>query len=278
MSVISPVNNVTNIIAENSLSSTQDQLQTTLQQLSTGNELVSPAIAPANTSIAAGLDANISALTQSSQNTQSGVGELQTAAGALSQVTTLLNTAVTLATQASTGGLSTAQSTALDTEFQSILTEIGTIGSTTNFNGTAVFGTGGAGTTLTVFTSDGTSSGNNTVSTTVSALTTAALGLAGTALTSTAGATTALADITAAINTVSANSGAIGSSINELNASASVASTEQTNLQDAVNNIQNTNIPQAVSQLTQEQTLQQIGFSALQSSQQSEQLVEKLFQ
>jgi flagellin-like hook-associated protein FlgL len=57
-----------------------------------------------------------------------------------------------------------------------------------------------------------------------------------------------------------------------------VASTEQTNLQDAVNNIQNTNIPSAVSQLTQEQTLQQIGFSALQSSQQSEQLVEKLFQ
>jgi flagellin len=97
-------------------------------------------------------------------------------------------------------------------------------------------------------------------------------------LTSTASAQTALTDITAAINTVSANAGAVGSSINQLNASSAVASTEQTNLQDAVNNIQNTNIPQAVAQLTQEQTLQQIGFSALQSSQQSEQLVEKLFQ
>jgi flagellin len=278
MSIISPVNNVTNIIAENSLSNTQAQLQTTLEQLSTGNELVSPSIAPANTSISAGLDGNIAALTQSAQNTQSGVGLLQTAAGALAQVTTLLNTAVTLATQASTGGLSTAQSSALDTEFQSILTEIGTIGSTTNFNGTAVFGAGGAGATLTVFTSDGTSSGSNTVATIVSALTTTALGLNGTSLTSTASAQTALADITAAISTVSANSGAIGSSINQLNSSSAVASSEQTNLQDAVNNIQNTDIPSAVSQLTQEQTLQQIGFSALQSSQQAEQLVEKLFQ
>ena len=80
MSIINPISNVTNIIAENALSSTQDQLQTTLQQLSTGQELVSPAIAPANTSIAAGLNANISALTQSAQNSQSGVGELQTAA------------------------------------------------------------------------------------------------------------------------------------------------------------------------------------------------------
>jgi flagellin-like hook-associated protein FlgL len=174
MSNISPVNNVTNIIAENSLSNTQSQLQTTLQQLSTGNELVSPAIAPANSSIAAGLNANIAALTQSAQNTQNGVGELQTAAGALSQVTTLLNTAITLATQGATSGLSTQQSAALDTEFQSILGEIGTIGSTTNFNGTAVFGT-----TLSVFTSDGTSNGSNSVSTSISALSTTALSLTG---------------------------------------------------------------------------------------------------
>ena len=212
-------------------------------------------------------------MTQSAQNTQNGVGELQTAAGALSQVTTLLNTAITLATQGATSGLSTQQSAALDTEFQSILGEIGTIGSTTNFNGTAVFGT-----TLSVFTSDGTSNGSNSVSTSISALSTTALSLTGLDLTSSADSSAALTAITSAINLVSANNGAIGSSINALSASSNVASTEQTNLQDAVNNIQNTNIPSAVSQLTQEQTLQQIGFSALQSSQQSEQLVEKLFQ
>jgi flagellin len=66
---------------------------------------------------------------------------LQTADGALSQVTTLLNRAVTLATEGSTTGITASQSTALDTEFQSILSEINQIGQATNFNGSNVFGT-----------------------------------------------------------------------------------------------------------------------------------------
>jgi flagellin len=64
---------------------------------------------------------------------------LQTADGALSQVTTLLNRAVTLATEGSNSGITASQSTALNTEFQSILSEINQIGSTTNFNGQNVF-------------------------------------------------------------------------------------------------------------------------------------------
>jgi flagellin len=67
----------------------------------------------AGLSIANGLQANIAALTQSSQNASEGVGMLQTADGALSQVVTLLNRAVTLATEASNGGLSATQATAL---------------------------------------------------------------------------------------------------------------------------------------------------------------------
>ncbi len=43
--------------------------------------------------------------------------------------------AITLATEASNGHLTAAQTTAADTEYQSILAEITQIGSTTNFNG-----------------------------------------------------------------------------------------------------------------------------------------------
>jgi flagellin len=92
-------------------------------------------------SIVSGMNANISALTQSQQNASNGVGLLQTADGALSQVTTLLNRAVTLATEGSTTGITASQSTALNTEFQSILSEINQIGQATNFNGSNVFGT-----------------------------------------------------------------------------------------------------------------------------------------
>jgi flagellin len=137
--MISVLNNVSSLVAENALSSTQASLQSTLQQLSTGLRINSGANDPAGLSIANGLGANIAALTQSSQNASNGVGLLQTADGALSQVTSLLNQAVTIATEASNGGLTTAQSTAANTEYQSILSEISQIGTTTNFNGTSVF-------------------------------------------------------------------------------------------------------------------------------------------
>ena len=137
--MISVLNNVSSLVAENALSSTQASLQTTLQQLSTGVRINSGSQDPAGLSIANGLGANIAALTQSSQNASNGVGLLQTADGALSQVTSLLNQAVTIATEASNGGLTSTQSGAADAEYQSILKEITQIGSTTNFNGQQVF-------------------------------------------------------------------------------------------------------------------------------------------
>jgi flagellin len=143
--VLSILNNIASLTAESSLAQTQANLQKTLTQLSTGLRINSGSDDAAGLSIANGLQANILALTQSNQNAANGIGLLQTADGALSQVTTLLNRAVTLATEASTSGLTSDQSSALNTEFQSILSEIDQIGSSTNFNGLGVF-TGMAGT------------------------------------------------------------------------------------------------------------------------------------
>jgi flagellin len=136
---ISVLNNISSLVAENAVSNTQANLQSTLQQLSTGLKINSGSDDAAGLSIADGLGANIAALTQSSQNASNGIGLLQTADGALSQVTTQLNRAVTLATEAANGGLTTSQAAALNTEFTSILNEINQIGSTTNYNGTSVF-------------------------------------------------------------------------------------------------------------------------------------------
>jgi flagellin len=151
---ITVLNNISSIIAENAVSNTQSSLQNTLHQLSTGLKINSGADDPAGLSIADGLGANLAALTQSSQNTTNGIGLLQTADGALSQVTSVLNQAVSIATEASNGGLSSSQSTALNTEFQSILSEINQIGSTTNFNGTGIF----ASATPTFYSSQGSAS------------------------------------------------------------------------------------------------------------------------
>jgi flagellin len=112
------------------------------------------------------MTANIAALTQSQQNASNGVGKLQTADGALSQVTTLLNQAVTIATEGASSGITGSQSTALNTEFQSILSEVNQIGQTTNFNGQNVF----AGNTGTAFdTTSGTKANPLTTASTLAA-------------------------------------------------------------------------------------------------------------
>ncbi len=133
------LNNISSLTAENALANTQSSLQKTLTQLSTGMKINSGSDDAAGLSIVSGMNANIAALTQSQQNASNGIGLLQTADGALSQVTSLLNRAVTLATEGSTAGITASQSSALDTEYQSILSEINQIGQATNYNGSNVF-------------------------------------------------------------------------------------------------------------------------------------------
>jgi flagellin len=136
------LNNIASLAAENNLSTTNTNLQSVLLQLSSGQRINSGADDAAGLAIANGLQANISALTQSASNANNGVGELQVADGALSQVTSLLNRAVTLATESSTGTVSDSQRTAIQAEFAQITQEIDQIGQNTTFNGAVVFGGG----------------------------------------------------------------------------------------------------------------------------------------
>ncbi len=136
------LNNIPSLAAENSLTLTSTALNTTLAQLSSGSRINTGADDAAGLAIANGLQANITALTQSVSNANNGVGELQLADGALAQVTTLLNRAVTLATESATGTVSDPQRTALQAEYSSILAEINRVGSSTTYNGQAVFQNG----------------------------------------------------------------------------------------------------------------------------------------
>ena len=135
------LNNLSAVYAENNLNNSNNSLNTVLQQLSSGSKINSGADDAAGLSLVDGLQANQMALTQSKTNATEGVGLLQVADGALSQVTSLLNRAVTLATEASNGTLNSSQDTAANQEYQSILSEISNIGSTTTYNDAAVFGT-----------------------------------------------------------------------------------------------------------------------------------------
>jgi len=151
------LNNLSAIYAENNLSKTSNSLQTVLEQLSSGSKINSGADDAAGLSLVNGLQANSQALVQSATNATEGVGLLDVADGALSQVTNLLDRAVTLATEASNGTLNSSQLAAANQEYTSILSEINNIGTTTTYNQDQVFG----GNTVAIYTGDSSTQGSS---------------------------------------------------------------------------------------------------------------------
>jgi len=172
---LSILNNIPSLMAQNELAVTNKSLQSTLFQLASGSRINSGSDDAAGLAIANGLQANIQALSQSTSNANNTVGALQVADGSLGQVTNLLDRAVTLATEASNSDLSTSQSTALNTEYQAIQSEINRIGSYTTYNGTAVFSTNA----LAAFMSDGSAAGTpaSQIAVTPGALSSSSVGL-----------------------------------------------------------------------------------------------------
>ena len=166
------LNNLSAIYAENNLNNTNASLQTVLQQLSSGSRINSGADDAAGLSLVNGLEANSVALTQSTTNATEGVGLLQVADGALSQVTSLLDRAITLATEASNGTLNSTQDGAANQEYQSILAEITNIGSTTTYNQEQVFD----GTVVAIFTGDSSTEGSSVDDLNIHSLSSSALG------------------------------------------------------------------------------------------------------
>jgi flagellin len=242
---------------------------------------------------------------------------LQVADGALSQVTSLLNRAVTLATEASNGTLNTTQDTAANQEYQSILAEINNIGTTTTYNQTTVFGqTASSGATVNIYTGDSSKSGASIDGLYFAALSSTSLGDAGGAVTLTAAAgavpatitytatasatnqedlsttsltgatvsaaqTNAQATLTAlntAIADVAAQDGYIGAQINTLNSVSQVLSTQQENVQSAQNAVQATDYASATSNMSKYEILSQTGISALAQANSVQQEVTKLLQ
>jgi flagellin len=304
------LNNLSAIYAEKNLNNTNNNLQTVLQQLSSGSRINSGADDAAGLSLVNGLEANSKALTQSTTNATEGVGLLQVADGALAQVTNLLNRAVTLATEASNGTLNASQIAAADQEYQSILAEITNIGSTTTYNQNRVF-TGNAN-GITIYTGDSSAAGASEDVLYFATLSSASVGDAG----GTVGYTPAVAgppavpaqitytpaalvgtnqidlsgtslgtnpdqvlnSLNLAISDVAAQDGYIGAQINTLNSISQVMSTQQENVVSAQNAIQATDYASATSDMSKYEILSQTGIAALAQANSVEQEVTKLLQ
>ena len=207
------LNNLSAIYAENNLSNTNASLQTVLQQLSSGSRINSGADDAAGLSLVNGLEANSVALKQAETNATEGVGLMQVADGALSQVTSLLDRAVTLAAEASNGTLNSTQEGAANQEYQSILAEINNIGSTTTYNQEQVFNN----TTVAIYTGDSSQAGSSVDDLFIRTLSSSSVGDTGSAMSYSSGQSNVFIDLS--------KGGTNASASDSLNASGSTTIT-----------------------------------------------------
>ena len=282
----SVLNNISSLVAQHSLQSSGLGLEKTLFRVSTGLRIRAGGDDPAGLAIADGLKAQIRTLSQSVRNGNDGIGFVQTADGALSEVNNLLSRAAQLLTQAATD-TNSAQEAAIETELAEIYQEIDRIGAGTTFNSTAVF----SATAQNIFVGDtgNATTSNATISFTTSALSIANLGVSGgvtgsgstiavdiTAVASET-ATAMLAEVDAAIDNIAQRRGRLGANINRMENAVGIMQNQIQNLQAAESQIRDANMAEEVANLVKFQILNQTGIASLAQANSAAQGVLALF-
>ena len=117
------VTNVSSLIAQENLIKTNTLQQRTITRLTSGLRINSSADDAAGLAIANRFRSDIAVLQQGVRNAADGLSTLQTIDGGLNNISLLIDRARTLATQSASGTFTGDRST-LNTEFQSVLTEI----------------------------------------------------------------------------------------------------------------------------------------------------------
>ena len=137
--------NITALNAHRNLYNNNSSVGKNLEKLSSGYKINRAGDDAAGLAISEKMRAQITGLDMAKKNAEDGVSLVQTAEGALTEVHSMLNRMVELATQSANGTYSTANRTEMQKEIKALGAEIDRIGKTANFNGITLFS--GKGTT-----------------------------------------------------------------------------------------------------------------------------------
>jgi flagellin len=174
--------------ASNDISTNQAMMQSSLEKLSSGYQINSPADDASGYVISQHLQSQIGGFQQAQANTQSAINVVQTADGALNEVSTILQRINTLAVQsANTSATDPTAQQAAQAEVAQALTSISNIAATTVYGDNQLLVNGTANTVDYTFQVGNDNTSNSQVSFSVTALNLANLGLVQNSLTLPAG-------------------------------------------------------------------------------------------
>jgi len=271
MSVINT--NVNALFAQTALRVNNRKLSTAMEQLSSGSRINSAKDDAAGIAIGSTMTAQIRGLGQAVRNANDGVSMLQTAEGAMTEQTNMLQRMRELAVQSSTATNSTVQQGYLDKEFQALASQIENIATQTKWNGTTVLqGLNGNGTntdTYNITVGSGSISGVETIGVTIADMRTLIAG----DIATTSTATTALGAIDTALDKVNASRAVIGAGINRLTYAADNLNNVIQNATASRSQILDTDYATATTQLARSQIIQQAATAMLAQANQQPQTV-----
>ena len=127
--------NINSLIAQNSLTTSGNQLTTALQQLSSGLRINTAANDAAGYAISMGMTSQVNGLNQAIQNANDGVSLSQTASGAMSGIANDLQSMRSLAVESLNATNSASDRADLNAQFQQLMNDINSVASQTQFNG-----------------------------------------------------------------------------------------------------------------------------------------------
>ncbi len=267
----SVVTNISSLNSQAQLDKTSMSLQTTLARLTSGLRINSSADDAAGLAVANRYRMDNAGLQVGIRAANDGISRLQIEDGAMSNISSLLDRALTLASQAASSTFLGSRTT-LDTEFQSVLSEItrtataaGLETGNTNLNSRSVF----VGNTQ-IQTS-------GTVTYVSFALTTAVdsqgLGISTQSITSQANANTAIAALQTAVGSLGTVQGRVGAAMNRLQFAISQGQSMSVAVSASESRIRDANVAEEAANLTKYNILNQSGLAALAQANQSSQSV-----
>ncbi len=252
----------TNVAALNTgrqLRKTTARLNKSLERLSSGLRINRSADDAAGLAIAEAFRARVSGLQVAQRNSQDGISLVQTAEGALSETTNILQRMRELAVQAASGTISDGNRAALQAELSQLIQQIDDISTDTEFNGRILLSDtttftiqagSGMGQTLTV-TLAGADSGD------------LAINAAGFFISAAPNAATAIQIIDSAILTVSSQRALLGAVQNRLEFTISTLAIQEENSAASESAIRDADIAKEVTEFTRNQILVSAGTSIL---------------
>jgi flagellin len=255
MSVINT--NVSALYSQNALKTNTRSMNTAMEQLSTGTRINSAKDDAAGLAIGQNMTTVIRGLNMAVRNLNDAVNMIQTADGAMIEQTNMLQRMRELAVQASNGTNSTSQVGYLNTEFQALVTQIGSISSQTTWNGMNLLNA-----TSTFSFQSGATSGQ-TISVVVTSMGTASLGVSTASISSTSAAAASIATLDTAMNSINSQRATLGASINQMAYAADNLTNVSANTTASRSTIMDTDYALATTQLAKNQIIQQAATAML---------------